>query len=357
MRQATPERKARERYLQCFRILLTYNIKRTDKKPPLKQYLTDMKKLFIKFVGMLICFSLLNSCKNNSSNKTNESISDTADFKQLVADWNKAHSSKDVGVFSNLFKNSILYYGVQQDKNTCIESKLSLFKKYPDYYQQIFGDIQVEKINDNEVKCSFVKRVTVNQATTDYPSYLTFKKSTDSWKIVTEGDLVTDKNLANKAENITAIPEDAIEGDFNGDGKLDYMWLKAPKLKTEEMDCVGECTSFIKFSDPTIPSIEVPSCIGGYPSNAGDLNKNGTDEIGLLPEWFTSCWRTYFVWTFKNGAWINAVEPFHTHCNQWEEEIKPIEIDLNKEGNVIIRYSENTDEDIVTKSKSVKIAK
>lgn len=316
-----------------------------------------MKKKIIKFLGLFICFSLLISCNNSWGKKINESISDTADLKQLVADWNKAHSSKDVGVFSNLFENSILFYGVQQDKNTCIESKLSLFKKYPDFYQQILGDIQIEKINDNEVNCSFVKRVTVNQATTDYPSYLKFKKSADSWKIVTEGDLITDKNLAKKSKNKIAIPKDAVKGDFNGDGKLDYMWLQAPKLKKNEMDCVGECTSYIKFSDPTIPSIEVENCIGGDPSNLGDLNKNGTDEIGLLPRWFTSCWSAYHVWTFKNGAWINAVASFSTHCNQWDEGIKPIEVDLNKEGNVIIRYSEHTGDDIVTKSKSIKIAK
>ena len=169
-----------------------------------------MNKYFIKFVGLLICFSLLNSCNNNSGNKINESTSDIAEFKQLVADWNKAHSSKDVGVFSNLFENSILFYGAQQDKNTCIESKLSFFKKYPDFYQQIFGDVQVEQINDNEVKCSFVKRVTVNQSTNDYPSYLIFKKSADSWKIVTEGDLVTDKNLAMKSQDKITILNDVV---------------------------------------------------------------------------------------------------------------------------------------------------
>ncbi len=300
---------------------------------------------------------MLNSCNNNSGNTRNESTSDIAEFKQLVADWNKAHSSKDVGVFSNLFENSILFYGAQKDKNTCIESKLSFFRKYPDFYQQIFGDVQVEQINNNEVKCSFVKRVTVNQSTNDYPSYLIFKKSADSWKIVTEGDLVTDKNLAMKSQDKITIPKDAVKGDFNGDGKLDYMWLQTPKIKTDQVDCVGECTSYIKFSDPTIPSIEVTSCIGGVPSNSGDLNKNGTDEIGLSPGWFTSCWRSYHVWTFKNGTWISAIEPFSTHCNQWDEGIKPIEIDVNNEGYVIIRFSENTGEYIVTKSKSIKIAK
>jgi hypothetical protein len=59
----------------------------------------------------------------------------------------------------------------------------------------------------------------------------------------------------------------------------------------------------------------------------------------------------------ENGAWIKAVEPFSTHCNQWQDGIKPIEIDKKKQGNVIIRYSDHTGERIVTKSKSIKIAK
>lgn len=300
-----------------------------------------------------ICFLFLISCNNQSKENSKNPTSDTDDFNKLVSDWNNAHCSKDIGMLTSLYDNTILYYGTQKDKNSCIESKLSLFKKYPDYYQQIFGDIRNEKINDTEIKCSFVKRVTFNQQTKDYPSYIIFSKKTDSWKIITEGDLVTDKNLA-KAKDVK-VPKDAVKGDFNGDGILDYAWLVPPKIDSEGMDCVGECTSYIKFSDATIPSVKVEQCIGGYPTNLGDLNKNGTDEIGLLPGWFTSCWSAYYVYTFRNDKWIYAVEPFKTHCNQWDEGIKPIAIDLNKSGNVIIRYSEHTGDDIVTKTKSVPI--
>lgn len=167
-----------------------------------------MKNITLKFFGLVFSIILLTSCNNGSGDKT-------TDFKQLVQDWNKAHSSKDVGVFSNLFDNSVLFYGTQQDKNACIENKLSLFKKYPDFFQQIYGDIQIENLSDTEVKCSFVKRVTVNQATTDYPSYLTFKKVGDNWKVAIEGDLVTDKNIAKKdepANNKVSSTSDFISG-------------------------------------------------------------------------------------------------------------------------------------------------
>ena len=179
------------------------------------------------------------------------------------------------------------------------------------------------------------------------------KRDFELVQITSFGNNQSDTNSAKKG----ILPKDAVEGDFNGDHKIDYMWLETPKLNEEEMDCIGECISYIRFSDATIPSIKVDDCISGSLSNLGDLNENGTDEIGLLPGWFTSCWRAYFVWTLKYRNWIKLVEPFSTHCNQWNENINPIEIDRNHKGNVIIRYSEHTGEDIITKSKSIQMAK
>jgi serine/threonine protein kinase len=156
---------------------------------------------------------------------------------------------------------------------------------------------------------------------------------------------------------ISDIPSDAVSGDFNGDGTLDYMLIQKPELASNNEECVGDCISYIKFSDPSIPEIEVPNSIGGTPSNLGDLNGNGTDEIGLLPDSFSSCWREYFVWTFTNQSWGYLVDPISTHCNQWEDGIRPIEIDPSRSGNVIIRYSELDDDlNIVTRSKSINLS-
>jgi len=314
----------------------------------------NLKTFKLGFYTLMIIHVL--GCNNSLKSNENDSI-DSTNLKKLVQEWNSAHETKDIGKYSILLDDSVLFYGMLQDKNTCIESKLSLFKKNPDFYQQIFGDIQVTKIDSSNFKCSFIKRVTVNQATKDYPSYLTFRKVKNQWKIFVESDLVTDKNLSQN-KSLRTITKNTIKGDFNGDGKLDYMWLEAPKINETDMECIGECISYIKFSDPNIPSIKVESCIGGEPINHGDLNQNGTDEIGLLPSWFTSCWRSYFVWTLLDDKWVNAVEPFSTHCNQWEEGINPIEKDITNEGYAIIRFSGFSDEEgILIKSKSVRIAK
>lgn len=143
---------------------------------------------------------------SNDTNSLNDSTKISTDLKlkvettikQLVQEWNQGHFSKDVSMFSNLFANSILFYGLQQNIDECIESKLSLIKRYPDYHQQIYGDIDIVNSSENEYKCYFIKRVTVNQKITDYPSYLVFGNFNEEWKIIAESDLVTDKNLSKK---------------------------------------------------------------------------------------------------------------------------------------------------------------
>ena len=254
-----------------------------------------------RFLFLLICFSVLLSCNigDKKNDKSSDSISNT-ELTNLVYSWSNAHVTKNIGEFLNLYSGVVKYYGTDLDRNSCIVNKMDFFKKNPDYSQQVSGEIQIEFLNDSEVKCNFLKKVTMRGRNLDFPSYLVFKKVDGKWLIVQESDLVTDGNLSrNKpAEN---IPKDAVEGDFNGDGKSEFMWLVPPKLIENDMSCEGICTSVIQFSDNSIPAIKVEDCIDGLPVNEGDLNGNGTDEIGLLPGWFTSCWHSYLVWTYRNG--------------------------------------------------------
>ncbi len=259
-----------------------------------------------------------------------ETKSETAtDFAALVGQWCNAHNTKDVGMLSNAYNQSVMFYGSPMDKNECIENKLAFFKKKPDFKQEATGEITIENISDTEVKCSFVKRVTVGGQTTDYPSYLNFRKIGDEWKISVESDLITDENLAKRAENkkntLTQEMGDRtdVDGlfDFNGDGKKESCYLLEPKKYDDEdhfMECEGECNCLIMFSDSNIPPIEVETCIGGKPKIYGDLDGNGTIEIGIWPWWWTSCWHTFYIYTLVNGEWEYFVDPFSVHCNLME---------------------------------------
>ena len=116
----------------------------------------------------------------------------------LLRAWNGAHLSKDLTVFSDLFASSVVFYGTKQGVKVCVESKRMLFKRLPDFNQQLYGIIDIVKLDNDDYKCFFTKRVVVNEKTTDYPSYLVFRNFNGDWKIITESDLVTDKNLSKR---------------------------------------------------------------------------------------------------------------------------------------------------------------
>ena len=43
--------------------------------------------------------------------------------------------------------------------------------------------------------------------------------------------------------------------------------------------------------------------------NEGDLDGNGTCDVGYLPVWRLSQWRTYYLFTFKDGKWNYLIAP------------------------------------------------
>ncbi|WP_461449901.1 hypothetical protein [Mucilaginibacter sp.] len=161
--------------------------------------------------------------------------------------------------------------------------------------------------------------------------------------------------LAFKNQETEKIPAGSIKGDFNGDGIKEYAWIVKPQLSADGMSCVGPCVAHIVFSDKKINPILLKNSIGGTLTNLGDLKNNGKDDIGLLPDWFTSCWRSYFTYTLNNNNWQYVIPPFTTHCNQWEANVKPVEKIAGKPNYLKENYSDFLKDSIVVKSKIVKI--
>ncbi|EIJ44203.1 hypothetical protein BegalDRAFT_3385 [Beggiatoa alba B18LD] len=127
------------------------------------------------------------------------------------------------------------------------------------------------------------------------------------------------------ALNNKSIPEDAIQGDFDGDHKTEFAWItsniKEPQTGDNMDECEGgDCRCIIHFSNSMIKEIVVSMCIGAdLLQNEGDLNDDGGDDIALVPSWWTSCWQAAHIYTLKNQQWREMIKPFSIYCAQLEE--------------------------------------
>lgn len=147
-------------------------------------------------------------------------------------------------------------------------------------------------------------------------------------------------------------------GDFNGDGKKEYVYFIPPKGadRWEELDDFESLYGVLKFTNPSIPSIKVKQCVSGVPRNLGDLNGDGKDEIGIQPGWVTSSWQVYRIFTLKRTGWIDAVPSFTVWLGD-EDTNFDTNPPVKKLGNGKVRITtyEWQDGDVVKKYKTVKV--
>lgn len=298
---------------------------------------------------------MLVSCGDAEEAKTEQQT--MPDARAVAQQWNDAHNTKDVVEFGKVFGPTVNFYETQLAENVVIEKKLSFFKKHPDFRQVIDGDIALDTLNNGRVKCSFNKRVTMDGKTTDYPSYLIMTLDDTIWQIDTESDLVTDENLsAPKRMKSDNYPSNAIRGDYDGDGTYEYMWVEPPELGENHGDCIGECEVTIMFNDQGIASIKSMG-IGGYVVNHGDLDNNGTDDIGYVRSWWQSVWHPYPVFGMKGSRWQTLVEIDLNQNFLEDPDYEPIRKHPAKKGYAYIYPIEWDDEmtDIIVTKKLVNL--
>ncbi|HQV85225.1 MAG TPA: zinc-ribbon domain-containing protein [Chitinophagaceae bacterium] len=275
--------------------------------------------------------------KSTESGYTKVSDADELKIKDLVNKWNTRLNNRNSNDIADLYADELVFYHIQMGKGIATSMLNDFFKKNVSYRQEITGAVTVEK-KENEIKCNFQKTVTLNGKPTDYPSYLRFSSENGAWKIVEEGDKITDYNLGKKQ---AIIPSYGIPGDFDGDGTTEYAWTVPPKIDETGESCAGECFALLTFSNTSIPSLRFDMSIGAdVLQNIGNVDDNPGDELAIVPSWFTSCWRTGQGITFRNGLWKSIVEPFSIHCDLIEKGVKLIKKDPDKRGYVIVSYSD-----------------
>jgi len=94
----------------------------------------------------------------------------------------------------------------------------------------------------------------------------------------------------------TNLPNDSLKGDYNGDGKIETLYVTSNGCIDEEIS--ESCICILSFSN-NLPSVKIVESMGADLYNLGDLNEDGTDEFGYIRVWHGT-WQKYHVLTLKN---------------------------------------------------------
>lgn len=147
---------------------------------------------------------LLTGTFNRDNKKLNFWVYNESDLRSCIEAWNYIHTPQlgNCAKYTNLYGESVLFYGETFTPEQCVEHFVKLINKYNSYSQKIVSEIRYTSIDSNTVQCDFVKGVEFNGKYKEYESYLIFHRKNEysSWKIITESDKTTDYNL-NKRKN------------------------------------------------------------------------------------------------------------------------------------------------------------
>ncbi len=130
--------------------------------------------------------------------------------RSLINNWNIAHNTKNISIFSNIYSDSVNFYGLNKSKNECLINKLELLEKYKNFNQEIGSDLSIKIINSNLILCNFTKMVSFKNTFKNYPSFLYIKRIEDKWLITTENDSITLKNISLKKNSQKKITNEDI---------------------------------------------------------------------------------------------------------------------------------------------------
>jgi hypothetical protein len=120
---------------------------------------------------------------------------DTEKIKSVVNEWTLSHDTKNIKILEGLYDDNLIFYCGKLDREKCIALKEKFFNENNDLAQKIVSALTLTGYNSGIIKCEFVKEVTINSVPKKYPSYLLLQYLRGSYRIVGEGDELTDKAL------------------------------------------------------------------------------------------------------------------------------------------------------------------
>ncbi len=202
--------------------------------------------------------------------------SDYNSIKSVVQSWNKTHQDYNFTAMQKLYSDEVLYYGKKMVNKDIVLSKQSFMKKYKDFNQNILGDLNIKNLDKNKMKVSFIKQASFGGKQNEYPSYLEIEKTNAGWKICTESDDVTDKNLAKRIENKVLSTERILKRTYI---KNNNVFVEFANYKEKQLTYNG------KDSDPIIIDANTVFFVRKqYDVEDNEVNVFMSVEVGMLKE-------------------------------------------------------------------------
>lgn len=117
-------------------------------------------------------------------------------IKSLIENWDNAHNKKRSSSFKTIYADHIEFYGQWSSIDRCIEKKKDLFTEYPTYSQKIVSDPSLSGYPEKSViKCDFIMQIKKGTQVKEYAFYLIIRKSSSGYRIIGEGDAITDQTF------------------------------------------------------------------------------------------------------------------------------------------------------------------
>lgn len=137
--------------------------------------------------------------------------------------------------------------------------------------------------------------------------------------------------------------QDTIIGNFTGKGN-DTLYV----VKEENLERYMATAYYMVSTNPEIPRIEIHGIPLAPPKlvNEGDLDGNGTTDVGYLHTWINGQWRTYQILTLVDNKWRNLVDGEYLLTPQSFRDLSVQVAEPGpKKGTVLIHYYYETYDD------------
>lgn len=139
------------------------------------------------------------------------------------------------------------------------------------------------------------------------------KKLTYIFLLIVSFSIIGCENKRCETEQTDSLAQyrDTIIGRFNGIDIDTLICEPIDSLSPKEDGTYGGCHYEwrVYTTNGTVKDLIVGNTIGINFIKEGDLDGNGTEEWGYVPEWETSNWMRFHAFTNVNGEWQHIIEP------------------------------------------------